>query len=209
MMKRNTSRLIPAVLLLQLCVFPAVAETSVELKDAEETLRAAGEKFLAVLDRIDDVYWDFKPTGFRHTIGEEAEHVALTQQGLQQTVLKALNNPNEPEKAKALAGKEQFLKEHMLDPNNPAENFKYRNKLRSKAEVIEYFTMAQKKALDLLERAPNPEVRIFKHPNDTYGELTALQWFYYIAYHCERHTNWIQKMIDHPEFREGAGAGSL
>ena len=180
-----------------------------EVLEARKVLQASADRFMAVLDRFEEADWDFRPKGFRHTLGQEAEHAALAHQELQSVVAQALRRDEQPERAKALVGKEDTIRERMLDSERKAENYAVKNTLRSKAEVVEFFQAAHEKALLLLVAAPNPGVHIYKHPSSTfYGELTALQWFYYIAYHCERHANHMLKMIEHPEFTGEPAAGA-
>ena len=196
-----------AVFALQLFVGAAALQAEASVDDVEKRLKALGDHVNALLDRTDEVYWRFKPAGFRHSIGEEMEHLALAHQDLQGMFVKALKKGEQAEKAEILSGKEEFLRERMLDPDNKAESYKVKNILRSKAEVAEYFKTAHRKALDVIRVVPNPGLYVYKHPSATYGELTGLQWLYYLVYHGERHAIWIEKMLDHPEFA-GAKSGS-
>ena len=196
-----------AVFALQLLVGPAALQAEAGVDDVEKQLKALGDHVNALLDRTDEVYWQFKPAGFRHSIGDEMEHLALAHQDLQGVFARALKKGEQAEKAETLSGKEEFLRERMLDPENKAENYKVKNILQSKAEVAEYFKTAHRKALNVIRSVPDPSLYVYKHPSDTYGELTGLQWLYYLVYHGERHAIWIEKMLDHPEF-PGAKGGS-
>ena len=196
-----------AVFALQLLVGPAALQAEAGVDDVEKQLKALGDHVNALLDRTDEVYWQCKPAGFRHSIGDEMEHLALAHQDLQGVFARALKKGEQAEKAETLSGKEEFLRERMLDPENKAENYKVKNILQSKAEVAEYFKTAHRKALNVIRSVPDPSLYVYKHPSDTYGELTGLQWLYYLVYHGERHAIWIEKMLDHPEF-PGAKGGS-
>ena len=195
------------VFALQLFIGTAALQAETSVDDVEKQLKALGDHVNALLDRTDEVYWQFKPTGFRHSIGEEMEHLALAHQDLQGVFARALKKGEQAEKAETLSGKEEFLRERMLDPENKAESYGVKNMLRSKAEVAEYFKRAHRKALEVIRSVPDPSLYVYKHPSPTYGELTGLQWLYYLVYHGERHAIWIEKMLDHPEFA-GAKSGS-
>ena len=199
--------LLSAVFLFQLIVGAAALRAEASVDDVEKRLKALGDRVNTLLDRTDSVYWQFKPSGFRHSLGEEMEHLALAHQDLQGVFTKALKKGEQAEKAKTLAGKEEFLRERMLDPENKAESYAVKDILQSKAEVAEYFNSAQRKALEVIRVVPDPSLYVYKHPSETYGELTALQWLYYLIYHGERHATWIEKMLAHPEF-PGAKSGS-
>ncbi len=196
-----------AVFALQLFIGTAALQAEASVDDVEKQLKALGDHVNALLDRTDEVYWQFKPTGFRHSVGEEMEHLSLAHQDLQGVFVKALKKGEQAEKAETLSGKEEFLRERMLDPENKAESYKVKNILQSKAEVAEYFKTAHRKALQVIRVVPDPSLYVYKHPSATYGELTGLQWLYYLVYHGERHVIWIEKMLDHPEF-PGAKSGS-
>jgi hypothetical protein len=196
-----------AVLSIQLLLTPTLLQAEASVDDVEKQLKALGDHVNALLDRTDEVYWQFKPTGQAHSIGEEMEHLSLAHQDLQGVFARALKQGEQAEKAKNLSGKEEFLRERMLDPENKAENYKVKNILQSKAEVAEYFNKAHRKALEVIRAVPDPSLYVFKHPSPTYGELTGLQWLYYLVYHGERHAIWLDKMLNHPEF-PGAKSGS-
>ena len=189
-----------AALALQLIAAPAALQAEASVDDVEKRLKALGDHVNALLGRIDEVYWQFKPAGFGHSIGEEMEHLALAHQDLQGVFARALKKGEQAEKAKTLSGKEEFLRELMLDPENKAENYEVKDVLQSKAEVAEYFRSAHRKALGVIRIVDDPSLYVYRHPSKKYGDLTGLQWLYYLVYHGERHAVWIEKMLDHPEF---------
>ena len=172
--------------------------------NALAVLEKSADSFMSVLDLIEQVDWQFRPKGYRHTIGEMAEHTALSHQALQGLITKALRRDANPERARGLAGKEDLIRRRMLENLTRPENFRAKSILLSKAEVIEYFQRAHKKALQLLRSAESRnllDVHIYRHPtSQTYGELTASQWFYYLAYHTQRHARAIRRITQLPEF---------
>ncbi len=185
------------------CLFVAPAawsQTRQQIEAAEKVVRESAERFRAVIEDVDEEQWNLHPTGIRHSIGEEAEHVAFAEQELQRMILRALEAPESRERAADLAGKEKTLQELMLDPATTAENYRARGKLITKAEVLEYFDRAGRSLLQLLKNTPNLSLHITKHPSKKYGDLTALQWFYYIAYHKLRHCRQIETIKSHPDY---------
>lgn len=185
---------------------PAAAQLDAQAQAVLKELKASGETFLDLIEPLTQEQWDFKPQGLRRSIGNEAEHIALSENDLQRVVQQALDADADPAKAKELAGKEKEVKDHMLNPERNAEFFKVPGRLNSKAEVQEFFRRAHRNAVQLLESSEDLGMHIHKHPNEKYGELTGVQWFYYITYHKLRHCNQIKAIMARPDFPTGESA---
>lgn len=181
----------------------AAAQTDAQVQAALKELKASGETFLKLIEPLTQEQWDFRPQGVRRSIGNEAEHVALSENDLQRVVQQALDAKVDPVKAKQLAGKEKEVKEQMLNPERTAEFYKVPGRLNSKAEVQEFFQRAHRNAIQMLESSEDLSTHIHEHPNEKYGELTGMQWFYYITYHKLRHCNQIKAIMARPGFPTG------
>jgi uncharacterized damage-inducible protein DinB len=179
---------------------PAPGQNSQSKGAIEALLKQSAKEFLAAIDNVSSEQWNFKAGNLRHTIGEEAEHICFSEQELQKVITAALKGDNAAAKGAELKGKEQKVRELMLDAAKGAENFKARGRINSKLEVLEYFAAAHDKLLKLLAGAQELDTHIYKHPNKDYGELTARQWFYYVAYHKQRHVKQIEAIKAHPDY---------
>lgn len=179
---------------------PAASAQDASKAKIEALLKQSAEEFLAVIDNVTPEQWNFKAGNIRHSIGEEAEHVSFAEQELQKVIMAALRNTNDPKKGAELKGKETQVRELMLGAEKGAENFRPRGRINSKLEVLEYFAAAHNKLLQLLAGANDLDSHIYKHPNKDYGEMTARQWFYYIAYHKQRHVKQIESIKAHPDY---------
>jgi hypothetical protein len=184
----------------------ALAQSPSKTEAVLKVHQDAHETFLKLIENLSDEQWRFKTSKLRHTIGEEAEHVALAENDLQKVILRALDSEKDLATAEALAGKENKVRRLMLSPRRRAESFKPPNRLKSKAEVHEFYRRAHRGLLQGLESQPELEGYIYEHPNKKlqYGELTALQWYYYIAYHKLRHCEQIKDILAQPDFPGGA-----
>ena len=184
----------------------APAQTPSETEAVLKVHQEAHETFLKLIENISNEQWRFKTSKLSHTIGEEAEHIALAENDLQKVILRALDSEKDLAKAEALAGKENKVRRLMLSPQRRAESFKPPNRLKSKAEVHEFYRRAHRSLLRGIEAKPELEGYIYEHPNKKlqYGELTALQWYYYIAYHKLRHCEQIKEIMAQPDFPGGA-----
>ncbi len=200
MTKRFTLILMTVTLLLG---SRASAQDANQIAAVRKTLEGAGKTFLGLIENLTDEQWTFKPAGARHTIGEEAEHVALSENDLQQVIRQAMKGPKNPELAKALAGKEKKVKEMMLNPETHAERYKGKGRLKTKPEVVEYFTRAHDYALKNIEKTPELSLHVLAHPHKDYKDLTAYQWYYYIAYHNLRHCQQSEDIMADASFPGG------
>lgn len=180
-------------------VLPASAQDASKAK-IEALLKKSAEEFLQVIDNVSPEQWNFKAGNIRHSIGEEAEHVSFAEQELQKVIQAALRAPTDAKKGAELKGKEEKVRELLLDEEKSAENFRPRGRINSKLEVLEYFAAAHNKLLQLLAGAQELDTHVYKHPNKNYGELTARQWFYYVAYHKQRHVKQIETIKAHPDY---------
>ncbi len=178
----------------------AAAQNKAKVESLKKELRDSADEFVKLIAPLSDEQWNFKSPKIRHTIGNEAEHIALSENDLQRVIQKALTADAEPAKAKELAGKEGKIKDLMLNPARPAESYKPAGRLNSKAEIQEFFPRAHRNLMELIETSSDLETHVYKHPNKTYDDLTALQWFYYIVYHKRRHIEQIRTIMALPDF---------
>ncbi len=175
---------------------PARAEA--QIAAVEKLLNDGKERFLERIQSVSDSEWNLRIGEFRRTVGEEAEHVALSENDLQQLVAKALQEGLRPTLAAPLEGKEEMLREFFA--KNTAENYRPRKTLISLPEVLEYYGKANRKLMRLLADSEGLGEAVYEHPNDEIGYLTGLQWFYYIAYHRLLHTKRIEAVMAHEDF---------
>ena len=199
MSKLYRSTLLPLALGIHLFAGLGFPEAT-EVQEASKVMQEAADRFLSLMEEVNEDQWDARTAGIRHSIGEEAEHIALAHQSLQYQVAKAMRAPERPEKAKELEGKEVQIRQQMLDATKRAEGYKPPQKLKTKPEVVEFFNAAHRKAMEKLREGGSAlAVHVFKHPSRKYGDLTGLQWFHYIAYHNMRHCHVIETILTNKE----------
>ncbi|MBI1356031.1 MAG: hypothetical protein GC160_16950 [Acidobacteria bacterium] len=198
MRKTSLARLLLAGLC---CVAGLSAATKEEIAEVDKLLRDGSDRFLALVKDLSPEQWNAKVPLIQHSIGEEAEHIALSENELQQVVLQAMQAAPAPGAAERLKGKQAKLKEVMLG-KDAAENFQSPNKIANKAELLEYFPLVHKKLIAMWDSTKEREMdeHVYVHPLPKVGELNALQWFYYIALHRERHIRQIEAIKSHPDF---------
>ncbi len=117
-MTRSCSTLL---VLLSCLFFHATAPAADDKAELKALLTKSGEDFLAVIDNVNEEQWNFKGSGLRHSIGEEAEHICFAEQDLQRVIHSALRADADPERAKALQGKEEKVRALLLEGEQTAE----------------------------------------------------------------------------------------
>ncbi len=188
----------------------SAAQNPARTAAVEKLLNEGKERFLNRIRSVRDSEWNLRVGELEHSIGQEAEHVALSENELQTQVTAALAEGPRPTLATPLEDKQEMLRKFFAE--NAVENFRPRNKLISLPEVLEYYAKANRKLMRLLADAENLGEAVHEHPNDAIGYLTGLQWFYYIAYHRLSHIKRIEAVMAHRDFprreaEEGARKG--
>jgi hypothetical protein len=158
------------------------------------------DQFQKALAGVSEQQWNYKAPNQKHTIGELAEHAALSTNDLQQMVQRALDAGPNPELAATLKGQTKVVRDVMLSVEQPPENFRSAGRLATKADIDEYFPQARTKMLYLLDSAKHLEFSVARHPSKRIGDLTGVQWFYYIGYLVQAHTEQIGRIKADPGF---------
>ena len=73
-----------------LCVGAVSAQTKADYAEADKMLRDGAKRFLAAVEGLSAEQWNAKPPLINHSIGEEAEHIALSENDLQTVILQAM-----------------------------------------------------------------------------------------------------------------------
>lgn len=174
------------------------ARAEAQTAAVEKLLDEGKKRFLKRIQAVNESEWDLRIGQFRHTIGEEAEHVALSENDLQRLVEEALLEGPRPSLAAPLKGKEEMLREFFT--NSSVENYRPQKKLINLPEVLEYYGKANRTLMELLADSNGLDEVVYEHPNNEIGHLTGLQWFYYIAYHRLLHIKRIEARMTHEDF---------
>ncbi len=160
-------------------------------------------QFEASIKDVTEPQWNYKAANQKHTIGALAEHAAISANDLQTMVQKALDADAQPELAGTLSGQVAVVRGVMLSVEQPPDNFRPAGRLLTKEDFHEYFPQVKGKALALLASASKPEIHVYRHPSRRIGNLTAVQWFYYIAYLVQAHTEQIERIKADPGYPNG------
>ena len=95
-------RLLNLAILASILTVPALAQTDAQREAAAKLLDEGKERFLELIESVTEEQWNFRVATAAHTIGEEAEHIALSENELPRVVQQALRKAPNPAKAKSL-----------------------------------------------------------------------------------------------------------
>lgn len=158
------------------------------------------DEFQKSLEGVSEKQWNYRAPNQKHTIGALAEHAALSTNDLPRMAQRAVDNGPDPELASTLTGQTKVVRDVMLSVEQPPENFPVRGRLVTKGDIDEYFPQARAKALFVLDAGKYLELSVARHPSKRIGNLTGVQWFYYISYLLQAHTEQIGRIKADPGY---------
>ena len=168
-------------------------------------LSESRDKVFISTDQLSVKQWTFRQNKESWSIGDNVEHLGLVEPILFGQVTSALVSDVNPDWAEATAGKENLLKEKLLDrstrrdapnavlPAGGVEPAYARRVFKEHRDVSLQFTLETVKPL---------KAHTADHRRPVYGTLNAYQWLLFIAYHTLRHVEQIADVTCAPGFPE-------
>ena len=168
-------------------------------------LSESRDKVFISTDQLSVKQWTFRQNKESWSIGDNVEHLGLVEPILFGQVTSALVSDVNPNWAEATAGKENLLKEKLLDrstrrdapnavlPAGSVEPAYARRVFKEHRDVSLQFTLETVKPL---------KAHTADHRRPVYGTLNAYQWLLFIAYHTLRHVEQIADGTCAPGFQE-------
>ena len=168
-------------------------------------LSESRDKVFISTDQLSVKQWTFRQNKESWSIGDNVEHLGLVEPILFGQVTSALVSDVNPNWAEATAGKENLLKEKLLDrstrrdapnavlPAGGVEPAYARRVFKEHRDVSLQFTLETVKPL---------KAHTADHRRPVYGTLNAYQWLLFIAYHTLRHVKQIADVTCAPGFPE-------
>lgn len=161
-------------------------------------------ELLTYVEKLSDQQWNFRPAPFKWTVGETAEHIALSEGLLFGAVERALAAPVNPDWETKTANKEGILnnllagRQGRAQAPEPIQPFK---KKMTRAEIMTLLKDGRAKTLKFAETTDLPlKAHTLDHPFPVFGTLSAYQWLLYIPAHNLRHNKQIAEIMSNPAF---------
>lgn len=168
----------------------AARMTAEERAKAIKLLNDSHKEFIAAIEKLTDAQWNYKPSPFKWSAGEIAEHIMLTEGLLFSVVQRVLASKPNPDWESKTAGKDKLI-ERIL----PARAGRAQAPLEvrptgkmTRDEVIKRFKEGRVKIMDFAEHTSLPlKAHTADHPIPVFGTLNGYDWFLYVPYHTMRH----------------------
>jgi hypothetical protein len=168
----------------------AAALTQSERDRALSELYASRKQFLDSIAALTEAQWNFKPAPNVWSIAECAEHIAVSEDLLLDSLPKLLKSPAEPQKRAEVKGKDEFLLKAMTDRSHKAqapEMLAPKRRWPSQAVLVDHFKQSRDRTLDYV-RTTQDELRdhFLEHP--AFKTVDAYQFILLMSAHTQRHT---------------------
>jgi hypothetical protein len=157
---------------------------------------------LAALAGLTEAQWNFRPSPAAWSVGEIAEHIAVSEATVFETVGAMLSRPPEPHRAPEVAGKDRLVLERVPVRGRKAsspEAMRPHGRLTTPSQVAEAISEARERTLRFVQTT-GADLRAFFEPHPALQMLDAWQWLAMIASHTERHVRQIEEWKQSPEY---------
>jgi hypothetical protein len=165
---------------------------------ALSALHATRKQYTDTLAGVSAAQWEWKPAADRWSVGEVAEHLALSEETLFQLIeTKILSSPAQPEKMAETKGKDETVLKLVSSREQKfqaPEFLQPRKAFPDKAATVAAFVKARDRNIAFI-RETNADMREHIAPHPALGPLDAYQWFLLIAAHTERHLAQVKEVM--------------
>src|SRR5215813_9914915 len=178
--------------------------TPEERATAIKMLVDSQKEFLSYVEKLTDEQWNARPMPFKWTVGECAEHIALSEGLLYSAMERAIAAPINPDWETKTANKEKILNGTLagrLGRANAPEPIQPLKRKMTRAEVMTMYAEGRAKTMKFIETTDIPlKAHTLDHPFPVFGTLNAYQWLLYIPAHNLRHDKQIAEVMNNPAF---------
>ncbi len=173
-------------------VAPACAQslTQGERDRALSELYVGRKQFLDSIAGLTGAQWNFKPAPNVWSIAECAEHIAVSDDFLLDSLPKMMQSPPEPQKRAAVKGKDEVILKAMVDRSHKAqapEMLVPKRRWTTQAALVEHFKQSRDRLLDYVRTTPDDlRDHFMEHP--IFKTVDAYQIILMMSAHTVRHT---------------------
>jgi len=152
------------------------------------------KEYLDAISNLTEAQWTYKPSPFKWSVGQVAEHIMLTEPALMSFLERALASQPDPDWETKTAKKDEFLERVLPSRARKAQaprEIQPTGKL-TRDEVIKRYKEIRARTRDFAEHTDLP-LKAFEaqHPIPAFNILNAYDWLLYIPLHNLRHNQQI------------------
>jgi hypothetical protein len=191
-----------ALLALVAATLSAEPLTDAERKKAIEYLQSTKAWFLKATAGLTEAQWRFKPTPEKWSVFEVAEHIAVTEDYIYETIQARLQTPPEPENRAKVTKQEERILKILPDRSRKAmapEPVRPSGRWKTGAEVIAHFEKSRDRGIQFVATTP-ATLRDHFAPHFALGLFDTYQWMLFTAAHCDRHLQQLEEVKKDPNF---------
>jgi len=161
------------------------------------------KEYLDAISNLTEAQWTYKPSPFKWSVGEVAEHIMLTEPLLFSFVQRALAGSEDPDWESKTGKKAEFLERVLPNRTGRAQaprEIQPTGKL-SRDEVIRRYKEVRAKTRDFAEHTDLPlKAYEAQHPFPAFNILNAYDWLLYIPLHNIRHNKQMAEVKAQPGY---------
>jgi hypothetical protein len=176
--------------------------TQGERDRALSELYVSRKLFLDSIAGLTPAQWSFKPAPDVWSIGECAEHIALSEDLMLDSLPRLMQAPAEPQKRAAVKGKDEFVLKAMLDRSHKAQAREVlipKHRWADETSLVAHFKQSCDRTLDYI-RTTNDDLRdhFIEHP--VFKTVDAYQFILMMSAHTQRHTAQLNEVKQAPGY---------
>jgi hypothetical protein len=161
------------------------------------------QQYLDAISNLTEAQWTYKPSPFKWSAGQVAEHIMITESALFSFLERALAGKPDPDWESKTAKKDEFLERVLPSRARKAQaphEVQPTGKL-SRDEVIRRYKEARARTRDFAEHTDLPLKALeAEHPFPAFNILNAYDWLLYIPLHNIRHNQQIAEVKTTPGY---------
>ncbi|HKF23140.1 MAG TPA: DinB family protein [Candidatus Angelobacter sp.] len=184
-----------------------VAMTPDERRRLTQYLTETRERLLGLTRAFTAEQLDHKPAPDRWSVAENLEHLTIAETRTLPRVEDALRGSSDPAKQSAWEGREEALKQAVVDRTNryQAPEFVRPTGRWRHDELFRQLEDVRGRTLEFVATT-NAGIRQHFFPHPVFGELDCYQWLMIMGSHFERHRAQIEEVIADASFPQSAVA---
>jgi hypothetical protein len=176
--------------------------TQGERDRALSELYVSRKQFLDSVAGLSEAQWNFKPAPAVWSIAQCAEHIAVSEDLLLNSLPKLMQSPAEPQKRAEVKGKDELVLKQTLDRSHKfqaPEMLVPKHRWPNEAALVEHFKETRDHLLDYV-RTTEDDLRDHFTQHPAFKTVDAYQFILLMSAHCQRHTLQLNEVKQAPGF---------